>query len=293
MALWGKIQLTIMSIITIEGFKVYVNGRRSIIINSDAIAECMRIYDRYKLDGVAITTSHDYRLHNVDFLSEYPEIEHLSISDRINDVSAIHDLNNLKTLVLSGKGRKVDFAHFPMLTELNTDWSPKFINIGKCEYLNRLSLWGYNPKTKDCSTISDVPWIKRLMIAHSSIVNLKGLEKFTRLEEIAFDYCNKLETLCCLEESKESLVSLRFDHCKSITNHDYVVQLNRLGTLAYNNGGTLPSIKFIKKMASLENFMFMGTDVTDGDMTPCIGLKYAAFTNKKHFSHTMEQIKSL
>jgi hypothetical protein len=46
-------------------------------------------------------------------------------------------------------------------------------------------------------------------------------------------------------------------------------------------------------MASLKNFMFVGTDVTDGDMTPSIGLRYAGFSNKKHFSHTMEQIKTL
>jgi protein phosphatase 1 regulatory subunit 7 len=101
---------------------------------------------------------------------------------------------------------------------------------------------------------------------------LNGLEKFGQLEKFELNYCSKLDILCCLEKSKETLVSLRFDHCKSITNHECVMQLVNLNTLAYNNGGAMPSIKFIKEMASLNAFMFVGTDVIDGDMTPCIGL---------------------
>jgi hypothetical protein len=253
----------------------------------------MRVYTEHRLDGVAITTSHDYKLQNVDFLSDYPEIKHLSISDGINDIKAIHSLQNLESLLISGKNRKVDFSYFLLLKELIADWSPYFLNMDKCAYLRRLSLYNYAPKTKDCLSISNVPWIKRLEITQSPIHTLNGLEEFAQLEELEFNYCSKLETLCCLEGSKETLVSLRFDHCKSIQNHDYVIRFNHLNTLAYNDVGSMPSIKFIKEMILLKAFMFVGTDVTDGDITPCIGLEYAGFSNKRHFSHTMEQVKGL
>ncbi len=128
-----------MSIIIIEGFKVYDSlGKRSIIINSDCISECMRVYTENHLDGVAITTSHDYRLQNVDFLSEYPEIKQLAVSDGIKDINAIHTLKNLESLMLSGKNRKVDFSHFPSLAKLIADWSPNFLNLDKCLSLIRL-----------------------------------------------------------------------------------------------------------------------------------------------------------
>jgi len=283
-----------MSIIIIEGFKVYESlEKRSIIINSDCINDCMRIYAENHLDGVAITTAHDYKLQNVDFLAEYPEIKRLSISDGIKDIISIHKLRNLEYLGISGKNRKVDFSHFPSLTELNAEWSPYFINMDKCVCLRSLSLNNYNPKTKDCLNISNVPWVKSLEITQSTICALNGLEKFDQLEELEINYCSNLETLCCLEKSKETLFFLLYDHCKSIKNHEYVQQFKHLKTLAYNNGGIIPSIKFIKKMTSLRSFRFVNTDVTDGDMMPCIGLNYAAFSNKKHFSHTMEQIKSL
>ena len=284
-----------MAIILIDGFKVYSNldGTKSIIVDSERIDESMRVFTENNLDGVAITTSHDYRLQNVDFLSEYPGIKHLSVSEGISNVDAIHSLKNLDSLMLSGKNRKVDFSKFPLLTDLIADWSPHFVNMDKCANLKRLAFYNYNPKSKDCTSLSNVPWIQRLKITQSPIRSLNGLESFNRLNELEFNYCSKLEALCCLEENSENLNSLRFDYCKSIKNHEYVTLLDHLIELAYNDVGTIQSIKFIKKMPALKKFMFVGTDVTDGDMTPCLGLSYAGFSNKRHFSHTMEQIVAL
>jgi protein phosphatase 1 regulatory subunit 7 len=165
--------------------------------------------------------------------------------------------------------------------------------MDKCERLTQLTFYGYNPKTKDCSIISNVPWIKSLEITNSSITNMNGLEKCYQLEEISFNYCSKLEKICCLEGSKHILNSLSFEHCKSIVNHDYVKKLDQLKLLTYKYSGAIKSIKFIKKISSLERFIFFGTDVIDGDLIPCISLIDAGFTNKKHFSHTMEQINRL
>lgn len=45
----------------------------------------------------------------------------------------------------------------------------------------------------------------------------------------------------------------------------------------------MPSIGFIQKMNSLNSFRFVGTDVVDGDVAPCIGLGYAGFSDKDIF----------
>ncbi|QKJ30360.1 hypothetical protein HQ865_11520 [Mucilaginibacter mali] len=284
-----------MAIIRIAGFKVYANldGTKSIIIDSDNIDACMRIYAENHLEGVAITTSHDYKLDNVDFLSRYPDIKHLSISDGITDISAIHLLGKLKSLVVSGKNRKIDFFYFPLLEKLSIDWSVHFSNMDNCKHLSTLSLYNYNPKTKDCLGISNLHWIKNLEITQSPIHSLNGLDKFNQLKELKINYCSKLEVLCCLEKSKETLIAFLCDHCKSINNHEYVTAFRHLSILAFNDGGTIPSLKFIKKISSLKNFRFVGTDVADGDMTPCIGLDYVGFSDKRHFSHTMKQINNL
>lgn len=284
-----------MPTVVIDGFKLFkhVDGSMSIIINSDRIHECMQFYKEKQLRGVVITTAFDYELQNVDFLADYPEITHLSISDGIKDVSAVHALKNLNFLMLSGKNRKIDFIDLSSLRKLIIEWSPYLTHLDSCINLNGLTLRGYNPKTKDCSFVSNITWLKQLEITQSTITKLNGLEKLDSLEKLEFHYCSKLKTLDCLETSKESLTYLFFDHCKSIINHEYVTRLHHLYTLAFNDCGAIPSIKFINTMPSLKDIRFMGTDVIDGDMTPCIGFKYAAFTNKRHFTHTMEQIEKL
>jgi hypothetical protein len=284
-----------MSTVVIDGFKLFkhLDGSMSIIINSDRIHECMQFYKEKQLSGVVITTAFNYELQNVDFLADYPEIKHLLISDGIKDVSAVHALKELNYRMLSGKNRKVDFINFPLLAKLNIVWSPYLTNLDTCAKLEGFVLRNYTPKNKDCSFISNITWLKQLVIIQSTLTHLNGLEKLDRLEKLEFYYCSKLGTLDYLETSKESLTYLFFDHCKSIINHEYVTRLHHLYTLAFNDCGAIPSIKFINSMPSLKDIRFMGTDVIDGNMTPCIGFKYAAFTNKRHFTHTMEQIEML
>jgi len=44
-------------------------------------------------------------------------------------------------------------------------------------------------------------------------------------------------------------------------------------------------------MPALESFAFVGTKVLDGDMTPAIRLKYAGFDDKRHYSHTIDEVR--
>ena len=281
-----------MAIIEKGGFKIYCNGKNSIIINSDCIHECMQFYKDNNLDGVAITTSHDYKLDNIDFLIKYPDIRHLSISEGIENINAIHALINLETLIFSGKNMSIDFSKFGSLRELIADWSPHFINMDMCLNMTYLSLYNYNPKSKDCSSIPNLP-LKKLKITQSPIKTLSGLEKFRLLEKIEITLCSKLEELCCLDNTKEKLISLRFSNCKRIKNHKYAAQLESLQELAFIRSGAIQSIKFIKELKVLKSLIFMDSDVLDGDVSPCLGLEYVYFTNKRHFSHTVAEIKSL
>jgi len=284
-----------MSIIQIDGFKVYENydGTRSIIIDSENIKQCMDCYYKNKLDGVALTNYHGYNLKDVDFLSRYTDITKLSVPETILDITGMYSLSKLERLIISGKKRKIDFSFFPNLKKLTLDWSDSLINLDQCKSLESLAIYsGYNPKSKDLKDISSVHWLKKIEINNSTITSFKGSEKFDSLVELDFNYCTKLEDICGFEKSKKKLKSLLFNHCKSIKNHECVTDFKNLDILAFNNSGTIRSLQFIKELSSLNSFRFVGTDVLDGDITPCIGLNYVSFTNKKHFTHKMEELKS-
>lgn len=283
-----------MSIIQVDGFKVYQNidGTRSIIIDSEKIKQCMDCYYKNNLDGVAINESHGYYLNDINFLSNYSEIKKISISEGIKDIKGIHYLKNLEILILSGKNREIDFQSFPKLFKLTLDWSLKQKKLESCKSLQSLAIYsGYNPKSKNLKDIGNIYWLKSIEINNSTITTLEGSDRFDRLESLEFNYCTKLEDICGFDKSRKTLKSLLFNHCKSIKNHECVRDFNKLQILAFNNSGVIKSLEFIKKMISLKSFRFMGTDVTDGDISPCIGLDYVSFTNKKHFTHKMEQLK--
>lgn len=283
-----------MSIIQIDGFKAYQNldGTRSIIINSNNIDECMDCYYKNNLEGVAITNYHGYNLKDVNFLSEYQNIKSLSISESVENIEAIHSLTGLEKLSISGKKQKIDFQYLPNLKKVTLDWSTGLINLDKCKLLESLAIYSsFNPKTKDLTAISDIHWLKKLEINSSSITSFDGSENFNQLEELEFNYCPKLENISGFEKSSESLKSLIFGNCKAIKNHNFVVIFSNLNILGFNDSGVIESLEFIKKMKSLNSFRFVGSDVVDGDITPCVGLKFVNFTNKKQFTHKMEQLK--
>ena len=52
-------------------------------------------------------------------------------------------------------------------------------------------------------------------------------------------------------------------------------------------------ISFIRKMKNLKFFSFVKTNIKDGDITPCLGLEYAGFDDKRHYSHRMKQVNRI
>jgi hypothetical protein len=282
-----------MPISIINGFKIYDGLRKSLIIQPDRISEGMAFFLEHSLDGIAIEREHGYNLDNIDFLNDYPFIEHISISSDPLNIDGIYNLKNLTSLILSGRNRKLDFSCFTKLVELKADWSPYFVNLNACIKLKKLSFYNYNPKNKLYEELAKVSWLQILEITQSSIDTLEWLKGFDQLQDVSFNYCGKIKRLSSLEKSSNNLLKLIFDHCKSIENHDYVKQFPNLKILGYNHCGEIKSIGFIKEMPALEDFRFVNTIISDGDLSPCLGLKHAGFNNKKHYSHTSEQIEKM
>lgn len=52
---------------------------------------------------------------------------HIPISDGINDITVLHSLRNLASLIISGKSKAIDLD-IPKLVQLAADWSSLFSN---------------------------------------------------------------------------------------------------------------------------------------------------------------------
>lgn len=84
-----------------------------------------------------------------------------------------------------------------------------------------------------------------------------------------------------------------FRACKKIKNYGVVSQIKGLKILRFNDCGSIPNIRFLKEMPNLEDFRFVDTNVLDGDLTPCFGLKSVGFFKKKHYSHTPGELNAI
>ena len=64
----------------------------------------------------------------------------------------------------------------------------------------------------------------------------------------------------------------------------------QLEELSLTNCGENENIGFIKLMKNLKVFVFIITNVVDGDLSTCIGLRYSGFFDKKHYSHKFKEL---
>jgi Leucine-rich repeat (LRR) protein len=274
-----------------------IPDKNILTIQSSRIKECMDYLENNEFDGIHIDPFFGFDLTNLDFLRDYPNvvkrIKSISIDEEIKDISSLILLTELKYLLIGRKDPKIDFSYFSKLEELNISGGNYICNLESCKNLRSLTLFYFNPKCKGFSELPAVNWVKELNIINSGIISMNGLEKFKNLQKISFEYCAKLENLCCLDSSVSTLVNLVFLNCKKIVNHDYVEGLKNLEVLALNYCGSIKSLSFLDNIPSLKHFRFVGTDVLDGNLFPVLRLDYASFSNKRHFSHSMEEVKSL
>lgn len=280
-----------MPIINVGGFKVYDGQIKALILPSDRISEGMNFFSKSGLDGIALEREHGYTLNNIDFLIDYPDVKSISISNEILDINGIYNLKNLHYLILSGKKRKLDFSFLPNLIDLKIEWSTNLVNLKKSTNLKRLSVYNFSSKDRSGKELKELTWLNILELTQANINTLDWLSDFEQLQDLRFNYCPNLNNISSLEKSAKVLKVLLFDHCKHLRNHSYVERLNSLRILGFNHCGEIESIDFIRKMKALEDFRFVGSDILDGDLNPCLHLKYAGFNNKKHYSHTSVQLE--
>lgn len=183
--------------------------------------------------------------------------------------------------LLTGNTRIVDYT------------SDKDILLGdySCEALH---IWHFNPKSKSFLDLPAAPKLKYLEINFSNCINLVGLEKYPLLQRLDLNYCTKLESLNGIEGLSQDIYCLWIDHSQKLTDHSDVTMLPNLKTLGLHSCGTIQNLEFINDLEKLTYFMFMDTNVADGNMLPLIHhtpkFQFLSFTNKRHFSHNNKEI---
>jgi protein phosphatase 1 regulatory subunit 7 len=277
----------------IEKWGIKWRKKKKIIwINSESISECMKLYYEEKLDVIGISPFIGFKLSDLSFLKDYQDVEgiYVTAAEKV-DISIIQSLEKLKYLSIGDNQQKFDLTSFSELEYLGVEWHKGIILPAPTDNLTELFLWKYNSKSKNLEEIPDYPNLEELEFNQSPVTTLNGVSKFQKLKTVSFNYLTKLEDISDI--SSPTLELLDFLACKKIKNHEIVKKLKSLKILRFNDCGEIPSISFIRDLPNLDDFRFVDTNVLDGDLTPCFGLKSVGFLMKKHYSHTPEEVKNV
>lgn len=268
------------------------DNKEEILIDDTYLQECINYINDNTIKKVDITSPR-YQGIDVEFLKFCPEIEDISLnSELLQDISGITYLKSLKTLSLSestvidGKNA-IDLGEFLQLETLYLTWSKKITGINKLLNLKKLTIRKYKPKSKDLEELTPLTNLKKLTLIQSNIVNLNGISKLERLSTVELNRLRKLNTLSDIDKLSKCLTTLDIELCKNIEDITTIESLECLETLAIVNCGDIPSIEFIKPLSNLKAIIFLETNILDGNLSPCLGINYVAFDNKKHYSHKL------
>ena len=276
-------------------FLKYPDGRMFLSVQSGRLAECVRYCRDADVRHLHLSPYHGFGGNDTDFLKDCPRVTDVHLQGGTFDLSGLYHLGDLTFLSAVFELRQeLDLRRFPALAELRADWHPRRLaGLYDCPRLARLVLRKYKPRSRDLTDLGRLASLESLQLVQSPITSLAGVEAMSRLWELELHYCARLTDVTALAARADTLQRLRLDRCRNVAGREGVARLRRLTHLSFCGDSPIPSIGFVRGMPRLRFFAFVGTDVLDGDMTPLLGLGYAGFDSKRHYSHTFEQVQQI
>lgn len=273
---------------TPEGFKILVgtDGSKQFMIDSNRIDECIAFIRKNDLTYIGINSFIGFKSLSLDFLLDLADfVEGISIPEDHFDISV---LNNLHKLVFLGfaddRKSDIDLSNFPHLSKLACEYTSRLHSLEACEELRDLSLTNFKPEKANLSQLPVLTSLQSLSLFVTNIDSLTGIEKFRHLESCSIYKASKLENITALSNVRLTLKSLELENCKKIKSYDALNELVELERLIISKSSPLRSVKFVKSLDRLDFFSFVGTNVEDGDLSPCVGLSYVGFDDRKHYN---------
>ena len=206
--------------------------------------------------------------------------------EKILNVDALYTLRNLESLSID-QPIQLDLLHFCNLTTLYITGDNKVKNIEALINLRHLLMT--STTHKDLTHLENLRNLEILRICGGIITSLHGIEEFRILERLDLLYCRKLIDVDSISELAY-LKKLHIEKCGQVANLDFLQGNQTIRNLFVEK---VTNLGFISSMTNLEKLSFW--NCIDGDLEPLIHTpsQIYFYPNKKHYSHTLEQIKKI
>ena len=273
--------------------------------------EFLKIIEKQKVEGLFIhqslfTKQMKTDLKFLDSIVNKDAIKKIGVHVDFEDEASIerlYNFKNLDSLVVINFTKNnicIDVSRFPKLVALTINGQVDLIGLDKIQ-LKKLLInenkkianksWGKtieeleitHSKPVILEEFNELSNLKNLELIQSSITSLAGIENFKNLECLTVGYCPKLLDISAISNCTK-LRKIEFENTKKITSFNPLTALKNLQGLILSDCGEISSLQFINDLSNLKFLSFVGTNIVDGDLTPCLRLKYAATFNKRHYN---------
>ncbi|MGM0924055.1 MAG: leucine-rich repeat domain-containing protein [Bacillota bacterium] len=259
------------------------NEETRVIIASKYLKECIQYVNSQSIKSLSIDFEY-YNEQGLDFLKECPNVEKILIDNPyLKDFSGIYHLEKIKVLIIMDGKANLDFTKISSLELLKLEWNKKVSGLGHLINLKSLEIKSYKPHDGTLSELTNLSKLEELILNHGSVNSLDGLKDNIALKSLGLYYLKNLH--CINEIILTNVQELIIENCKKIGNIQEIKAAKELEKIILSDCGEIDSLKFILGMKKLKFLSFVGTNILDGDISPCIGLEYVGFINKKHYSH--------
>src|SRR5690606_21106780 len=181
------------------------------------VQESIQYIQTNHIKSVQIT--YYYEESQIDFLSECPSIESLSLQGpNVKNMSGLYQLKSLKDLAIDDAvpSSTIDFSQLTTLEEIYGTLPPKAAAIGSLINLKKIQIWGYKPKGKNLKEFSDMKALEDLELISSNITSLEGIEGLKKLSSLGLFRMRALTDIEAIQNLSENLISLEIEAAKNI-----------------------------------------------------------------------------
>ena len=264
-------------------------------IDSSRLDGCLKYMYENNIRHIYISGGEGYCSNkDISFLNDLKDyLEGLKIDAHGYRYDVINKLHLLKILAVEdNKQDVVDFSNFPNLEECASfTFCKRLVNIESCKKLKSLRALKYKPKSGNFSELPFIPSLEVLKLLYLTPTSFKGIERFAHLKNIMLYRAHKLESLDDLVSLADVLEEFELEGKTKIFDYQALGKLRVIKRVFLNNVGDIKDLSFLETMPSLNHFAFMDSNVVDGDLSYCKKVNgWVAFTDKKHYSMTMEEL---
>jgi hypothetical protein len=248
---------------------------------------------KHRVTSILLSQWKGWKTQPLDFLADIENLKVVAIFDSVvQDLSVIEKLQSLEVLYLEcPKAKtKVDFKLLEKLVDVRFDWRPCFSSICESDTIQTILINGY--KGEDLSPFKSQSLSRLDIVKGSKLASLNGIENNPNLKSLMLYQCSKLVDISSLQSVALELIE--FETCKKLENLESVFELSSLKHISLDKCGQIRDITGISKLG-LDSLVISDTVIEDGRLAELLKLKCSKvyFDNKKHYSHTLEEVRSI